>query len=411
MRQIKNTNVPERNKTIFLMVIAFLSFLLLNNNEARATENKIAVPSNTQKIKRPKNNVNQDVKTAKNRNDDSLFWNLKLSGTNAEDQNSNQKSQFTLSAGLKFDKSFSDFFKIRVNSEAKSTSGYIQSQESEKPEGSQIRLKHGSADLFYKSYLGLSAGALNQQETHSSLLVDDRAFPAIKATAQNQSYESNGFAAGAHMMGAVPTSTTLSNEARDKETTPSFASAGFKTSWSDPVLKAQLQINSFQYKNIPLAISTNSAQKGNSVRSISQTSYEFTYQFEGLEALLEVRFDLNKNIAFKNKFAGLKNNRADETKNQGYSNELSSEISFDQWTLIPSYTFFRVESDAAIADYNDSEINTNRVGYKGGLALKWKQILKFSVNMGERTAILESLSQPRDRFMSLNVELLDAKLF
>lgn len=375
-----------------------------NSVKASSTSSSMSSSSAKTNTSRTKLNLSQAKPEEKNY---SLIWNLSMSGTQGDDDRSNQKSQFNLKAGLKFNMNFNSYFGLRLNSEISSTTGYIQSQESQNPEGSQVLLKHASADLKWQPYLLTSAGALNQQETHSGLLVDDRAFPAAKVTVRSADPEKPSMGIGAFAQSAVPTSTTLSNETQDKESVPSFNSAGLQAHFTDSPFKIRAQIASFRFASLPLSVSTSSVQKGNTGSSIYQTSYAFSNQYQGLEAQLNLKWDINRNLSLKENLASAQNNGAESGYNKAFMSESAAQWTQGAWGFIPSYTYFRIEPDAVVAAYNDSSMNTNRAGFAAGFAVQWKKMIRSGIKIGERVPLYESPILTHDRFVSVNLEVLD----
>lgn len=338
-----------------------------------------------------------------------LSWSTKLSGGLVQDDLSNNRSQAGLIFRLGFDYQLTSIFSLELDPRFRFTNGYIQSATPSNGRENLVELQNAAAVLSDRNYFSLSAGILDLENDHSSLLVEN-SFPALRTwlSTGDDSLVSLKLSA----LTAVPSSASQTNNSSDLEKTPQFTSAGLGLKANSSSFTGLLQASYFQYRDLPLSISNDSVLIGNTGFTSTNTSQsEFQYEFEGLEARLEMTWQMSRSFKYTLKTAGLKNNKAPEKKNQAYLIDNIAEVQVSRnYALIPRFQFFRSESDATVANYNDSGITTNRIGYRGSLALQYQRLFKVGLGGGERAVLIESPSQDRERFIHLTLETLDAAL-
>lgn len=335
-------------------------------------------------------------------------WSTALSGGIIQDDLSNQRTQagLILGLGLKYD--LTSYLSLDLQPLIRFRNGYVQSATNTNGREALIDLRTALARLQDPNYFEFKAGVIDLEENHSKLLVES-SFPAVGLNVSTG--KKSVFSAELLALAAVPSSTSQTNNSNDIEKTPQFSSVGIKLAVRSKELTGNFRASSFQYKDLPLATSTDSVLLGNTgFTSTNSSATEFRYQFSGAEAHLGLEWEITNSLKYIGGLSAVRNNLAPEKRNQAYLLENQAEIIFsDDFALIPSFDFFRSESDSTIANYNDSGISTNRIGYRVGLGFLFQNSFKVAISGGERAVLFESPALDRERFLTLTLETLDAQ--
>lgn len=210
----------------------------------------------------------------------------------------------------------------------------------------------------------------------------------------------------------MPTASSMSNNSNDLNQTPSLSMGGIGVDLGSEkeVFNLRAQLNAFQYDGLPTSLATASVLQGNSGTNTTGSDYKFKYQFQGIEALSLAKLTATRNIQVILSAAYLANTQAPVEKNSAWAARSAIQLqATNKIQFIPCFEYYRVESDATIAAYNDVKYQTNRIGYIGGLKIKYNKTVKFEIGAGQRTALIESPSQPSENVYILKVETEDAK--
>lgn len=334
------------------------------------------------------------------------FWSLQLGGQFIRDSLANQKTQSALGLNLGLDYDFTEIFWLSINPRVSFRNGHVQAATSTNGRENSLELINAAAVVSDRNHFLVSIGALDMTAVHSSLLVSST-FPAIRA--QVSTGEVNPVAVTLIGMSAVPSSATLTNNSRDYDKTPSFNSASVRVAYRSSMFEGIVQLGGYEYKDIPLNVSTDSTFLGNTpIGPDNSQQVEFRYQYKGLEARLGGAFALSRSVRLSVQAGAVRNSEAPASMNQGYliGNQLEV-IANSDWTLIPSFTYFRVEPDATVANYNDALTSTNRIGYSVGLNTEYRKLFKVGAYGGEREVVFRKTSQARERFMNVTLETFD----
>lgn len=333
-------------------------------------------------------------------------WSLTLGGQFIRDNLANQKTQAALGLNLGLDYNFTEMFSLNVQPRVSFRNGHVQAATSSNGRENSLELLNAAAVFSDRNYFALTAGALDMTQTHSTLLVAST-FPAAKALLSTG--ESRAFAVSVSALAAVPSSATLTNNSQDYDKTPSFNSVALRARYQGERFDALAQIAAFQFKDLPLNVSTDSTFLGNTpLGADNSPQSEFRYRFQGQEARLGAGFEISRRLLYRFQGAIVRNSEAPEGLSQGYllGNQLEFLMSGD-WTLAPSFSYFRVEPDATVANYNDAMTTTNRIGYAAGLSFHFQKLFKVGALGGEREVVYLKTSQARERFMNLTLETFD----
>lgn len=335
-----------------------------------------------------------------------LFWSMQMGGQVVRDELANQRTQASAALNFGLDYDFTEYFSLMLNPRVNFRNGHVQAATSSNGRENSLELINAAANLSDKNYYLISAGALDLTAVHSSLLVAST-FPAVRL--QVSTGDQSEFSASAIGIAAVPSSATMTSNSRDYDKTPSFGSAGVRLNYRSEMLDALLQVSQFQYRDIPLNVSTDSSFLGNTpLGSETSPQSEFRYQFQGVEARTGVALPLTRRFRYRMQFSYVQNQQAPTGYNQGYMFSNEADVVWNsRWMFMPYFAYFRVDPDATVANYNDSMTTTNRIGYAGGLTLQYQRRFRIGVLTGEREVLFLRSSQARERFMSLTLETLN----
>ncbi len=336
-------------------------------------------------------------------------WNLRLQQESFADEfNQSNITEMRLQADLKYRPLQELYFQLAPKFTFKT--GYQQTVESSSPSQSQWSVREASANLLFFERGHLSAGALDQSENHPALLLAGQTFPAMSLALLSDSKEN--FSLSASVQSAIPVSSSLSTQTREFEQTPSLQTASASAKWQLANWKADLRAGVFQFQNLPISVASDSSFLGNTTFSRNgNEDSEFThfYQGEFASGALTARLHRRLNLIIKGEW--LRNSQAPAGFNTGYRSLLASELSVNpQLQITPFYEYFKIEPDAAVALYNGSWLNTNRVGYQGGLTMSYRRTLSFTFSGGERDVVFTTPLQQRERTWNLKMETFDVAI-
>ncbi len=284
------------------------------------------------------------------------------------------------------------------------SSGYQQDVYDSKQD-SQVGLINGNFNLYYfdSDYFTLASFGVNSHRKHSTLLFSvERSFYGIQA---EQQFHWNASHLGVFAEYEIPTAQNLSTKTAEQEVTPHFISGGAVLRNRTPFLQSELTVAYFEFKNLPVKLMSESTLIGNSGTAVNQTEYQFQYDYRGIEAQFKLDFYMVRNFNTKINYSYLVNNSAPDEMNKGSDLFLSQDIySTKKMSVALIYDFFKIDSDASVAIYNDNNLQTNRVGYLAGVEFKLKQLLSVSIRSGERDVLVENGFQIRERNIILKLE-------
>ncbi len=335
-------------------------------------------------------------------------WRLALAGADRKDEDSQEKkietrlelrSRYLLTTDLY----------LQLDPLLRMESGQTQSYNgADKPEN-KIVLREASLNYNPAPFVALSAGALQQQRLHTSLLVDRLAFPGARVALGPQRNDLHLFA---FAESAIPTSTSLSTNTKELEATPSLDTAGVLAQVRSATFDFKFGGNYFQFRNLPSAVAMDSRLLGNDVYQISDAAYTFKYDFAGWEGLTSFGFWVVPQVQLSFQIEYLLNTQAPADLNSGYS--LATTVKFDPnsstgYELTGSY--YQVEPEAAVSYFNAGRYQTNRVGYQTEAFVNFKKHdFRLGLRYGESEVIYTNITQSREKMMALLLETFYADL-
>jgi hypothetical protein len=334
--------------------------------------------------------------------DMTLKWKTSWEGDSAVNELNSHRTEFLMTFRFIFDVKVNSYLAMNLTPELVGQSGFIQAPDVENPQASRMDIINASVDLTPSPYIKISAGSLSERnaELHSGLLFRDLSFPAARLVVQtNPDRKSRAFIYGES---AVPTSSSLNNNSNDYNTVPSLTTAGIgfdydgSKSRSDGFI-SKTRLSYYEFKNLPLSVSTASVLLGNTGVSTSGADYGLASEFQGFEGLSINEVKWGHWLA-ELKLAGLQNEKADNGKNTGSLATIGIGRYFSKnLSIVPYYTFFRIESDATVAAYNNSYYNTNTNGTNTGLVLGFSDQYFIQFSYENRLPLVQNPTQPAEQ--------------
>lgn len=337
--------------------------------------------------------------------EDSRFsaeWRLRLAGSDINDERS-QSKLVDIRTDIKTKYLLSHSLMLDIQPSLRMQSGQTQSVDGADKAENKILLNQAAAHYLPFSSLRLSAGALNQRSMHTDILVDNIAFPAARmealmklgATKTSLSLET-----------AIPTSTSLSTNTKELESTPSLNTASLKFQIQTARnLFWKISAGYFAFNNLPSAVAQQSNLLGNEVEKISEAQYAFIHKFEGIEASTELQFPVLTSLDLKAGAEYLQNQKAPSDQNTATRYYANAEIHFSKnLDLVVEGSYFSVAPEAAVAYFNAGGFETNRIGYSAESYLSFK---KEGFNIGVKYTDAEVMftRDPQSREKTLMIKL------
>lgn len=333
----------------------------------------------------------------------SAEWRLRMSGEDYHDEQSQSKI-FTLKTDLKAKYQLHSSLLVDLQPTLRLQSGATQFVEGADRAENKIALTQ--AALVYRPFSStrVSAGAMNQSYMHSSLLVDEIAFPAARA----EFLLTRGMLLSALALeSAIPTSASLSTNTRELEPTPSLNTVALKVHiQGSKDLFCRLTGGYFIFNNLPSAVAQESRLLGNEVAVISDAQYAFSYKFEGVEAKMEFSIPLTAGLNFVGGAEYLVNQKAPSELNTAYVYMVGAEFFFNKDL---GYEIqggaFSVAPEAAVSYFNANRFETNRNGYAIHNFLDFKNLgFRVGLQYQESDVMFTNSIQSRDQKVILKLE-------
>ncbi len=334
-------------------------------------------------------------------------WRIQLSQRQSQEEfNQYQLTEFRLLADLRYQPLPNVYFLL--GPKFTYTNGFLQTQEAKNANRSEWGLREasirGDVDWF-----SVGAGALDQAQTHPSILLYDQTFPALEMSAHSDRKQNWVFAMVAET--AIPTTSSLSTQAREFEKTPGYSSGSLSLTAQKMLVDLKLRAGIFEFQNLPMSVASKSSLLGNTAISSNGSDSQFVYDYQGAFADTLLKANITNRFAIGAVGEWAQNSKAESSLSQASLQRVFSDIRLTRnFDVTPFYEYFRIEPDAVVALYNSDTLNTNRVGYRAGLTVGYKQTLKITFSGGERDVIYTSPFQRREKTLNLKLETLDVAI-
>lgn len=362
-----------------------------------------------------------------------LDWKTSLTGLSHQSESSQSKLlDFRLE--LKLDYYITPYLRIDAIPVLKFQSGTQQTLTATDSADNKILLYNAAITVAPFAYFNLSLGALNQRYLHSNLLIDEIPFPAARLewtlipennnNSENnwnkeskESKESDIRTMGTGQLSliletAVPTSSSLSTNTKEFETTPSLNSLALNFKLTPQVRQLfQVKLGYFSFSALPGSVAAKSYLLGNTVDKISDTEGEFEYGYQGYEGSLLGRTPMSNSVDIYAGAEYLKNALAPEGLNTAWLTFIGSEIYFGPLVSMDlRSSYFQIEPDATVSYFSSNKFfNTNRVGYSFESFLKFhKEGFRVGLRFTDSEIMYEHPIQTRESAIYLRLETLYA---
>ncbi|MEK2645885.1 hypothetical protein [Bdellovibrio sp. BCCA] len=339
----------------------------------------------------------------------SAEWRLRLSGSDVHDEQSQAKI-VDIRAEIKAKYLLSSSLQLDIQPTLRLQSGQTQSVDgADKPEN-KITLNQAAAHYLPFQGLRLSAGALNQRHMHTQLLMDNLAFPAARMEGL---LKYGNFKSSLALESAIPTSTSLSTNTKELEATPSLNGAALKLNWQAAKnLYWKTTAGYFVFNNLPSAVAQQSRLLGNEVDKISDAQYAFTNKYEGIEASTEFEFPVFSVLDLNIGGEYVMNQKAVSKDNQAYRYYANGEVHLTKnMDLVIGGSYFSVAPEAAVAYFNASGFETNRVGYAAESSLAFnKEGFLVGLKYIDSEVMFANTVQSREKTVFIKLETFYADL-
>lgn len=333
-----------------------------------------------------------------------ILWNMGITGDQFENQfEKHTLSHFYLQSSINY--RVLSYLGFNLSPRFSYTTGYTLNRDQMGSTSSQLSVQNAAVILTPNQSLNAEIGALNQSSYLHSILICDSTFPALRLTLKNENI-------GLTTESAIASASSTSNQTENTEKTPTFNTIGLFAQLNNSRVNLKMNISYFEFANLPLSVATASVQNGNSGQNTSGIDSEFIYEYKGYLASGEIKTSLTSNFALGSQFALILNNQAPEKTNLGYQGQLFSDIDVNKdLSFTPSIEYFEIQSDATVANYNGAFFNTNRAGYRIGLAMTIQNKLKVTLTAGERIVLVENPTQENEKMINLKLETMYVPLF
>lgn len=167
---------------------------------------------------------------------------------------------------------------------------------------------------------------------------------------------------------SIPTSRDSGNLIIDEFTNPLLTTATVFAEAQNDNINARFRLSAahFEYTDLLSAAAADSVRTGSTV--VGMRDVQFLYEFRGKEYAASYRQQIGLSHAFEFRASQIYNERAPSDINKGQQARIEYIRTFDKWEIVPSLTFFRMESDALPSLYSLGAAGfTNRKGYTAGL--------------------------------------------
>ncbi len=221
--------------------------------------------------------------------------------------------------------------------------------------------------------LGLSMGALNQNDLNTRMLIADRAFPGVQI--KNKIKISDDFEIQLKAQYSIPNSVSFETDRTNNESIPSFLTQGFDFKFNlDNWLKVKGNVHHFTYNDLPSVVAFQSGRLGNTVDGIQSAESNFIYDFDGFSQAYEFNLLLDPIFTARFDVEVIDNLQAPDSQSRSQWTGLGFDWYFQNLIISPTVAYFFAEADSVPALYSDVRLGRNkREGFSYKLKLNFKK--------------------------------------
>ncbi len=223
-------------------------------------------------------------------------------------------------------------------------------------------LKEASVSWTPVDPCNLRAGAINQNFLDSPLLSYEQSFPALY---ENCQMPIGNFKLGVELEQSYASDTQNTQPTgRSLQSDSSFFIERLSLAYeaSDDV-KGKLHVSHYMFSGLSPLVAYQSQFMGNTSSGLDEKNADFSFAYQGYEYGFTGQGKLLDNKV-EAKYTGLRNSGAPGGANTGHDVHLKVTREFKDFSLAPELRYFKIESDAAPAFFNDRTIgHANMQGY------------------------------------------------
>ncbi len=291
--------------------------------------------------------------------------NIGFGGTYIDDQQVEARV-FGLSAHLHLDQTFTSQLTGRLSAGASLETGSNNSLVLDEyaPERQWI-LNEGFLAWKPFSFFHLKAGAINQSDYKSPLLVGSSTFLSIIEEFHFKRASNSYFQFYLKAQQSIPNNQNLAQRIGTvQEGTPTFYLETVGVSFQNSSVDWRVEASHFAYNKLSNGVAYRSQFMGNSINPNSQLAAKFLYQFRGYNLSFHSNVDLNSFLGLEFKGQYLYNDKAPDGRNLGFIGSIGTRLGL--WT--PFFEQFRNESDTSPGYYNSKLYgHNNKKGMRLGV--------------------------------------------
>lgn len=373
--------------------------------------------TNTSQQKRLRENHSENPQENSQEKPWLVEWNLEISGgeskwatraTTRGEFSSNIKARYRPSSIIELNMHpvlrFETGSKSAFSTDESLNANYEQ-VDAKRSEPANLRLLQASVKLNALDYASAELGILEQDH----FLTDRLGWLGGRGRAGYLTGPYQGFLYGEQM---IVSTLNYSSQLQEVDKTPALHRAGIEGKISiSGLLDARIGAGKFSFVELPDAIATESAFRGNLVDSTSMGHYQFKSQFEGSELFAQVSVLVIPSIRLYMDGDYITNDSAHDDHGHGWRAKTGAEFGVTQNIRTSvDYTQFMIEPDARLSAF--ASLGTNIVGSR--IANYWnfrKEKLRVGIAAIESEPIYKMPLMEENRQIWLTVETDYAKIF
>ncbi|PIP93039.1 MAG: hypothetical protein COW00_07245 [Bdellovibrio sp. CG12_big_fil_rev_8_21_14_0_65_39_13] len=241
----------------------------------------------------------------------------------------------------------------------------------------EVVLRKAYLEFLPVSFIQMKAGAINQQDYQSPLLLGGRAFVAAQEQLTIPIGELKNITLRSQQ--AIPSNDTLTNRIGAVEgKPPQFMIHSLGADFDGDVISIQLEASLWRFQTLPNSVAYYSRFMGNTVVGIGTDASRFYYNYYGKNASFKIGLFESSPINFIFSGQWVRNDEAAT----GHDTGLMASGGLGLYGHRFSLHWLKNESDSSVAFYNASSLgHNNRKGYgvslEGAVNPVWNYSLKY----------------------------------
>ncbi|GAB4417542.1 MAG: hypothetical protein OHK0056_26540 [Bacteriovoracaceae bacterium] len=264
----------------------------------------------------------------------------------------------------------------------------------------EVLLSKAYLEFLPSDWLKLSAGAINQDEYQSPLLLGARAFVAASQQVSISLGQLNQLFIRSQQ--SIPSNDTLTNRIGSIDgKSPQFFMHTLGLDLEGDIVSLEVEVSLWRFQGLPNSVAYYSRLMGNTVSGVGTDGSRFFYKYFGKNARFNLTLFEQSSVNFSLNGQWVINDDAADGHDQGQM--VSAGPSFFGHQLF--FHWMRNESDSSVAFYNSSFLgHNNRKGYGVSLAGKLNGPWSYSVRAWDLSLIENSLYQSEGRRFQFGLE-------